>query len=124
MASVLSYKLANLTMFFWKMGLHAVTSSSVWINLPVSIIVLAALRRVSFEIDIRWKPHTRDIPSRNLPHLHRRQLTNYDPLLSGPSQMAPNRLVFPECCGLQSEDALLLSMRISKPTPEILHSDL
>lgn len=100
------------------------TSSSVWINLPVSIIVLAALRRLSFEIDIRWKPHTRDIPSRNLPQLHRRQLTNYDPLLTGPSHMAPNRLVFPECRGFQSEVAFLLSMRISKPTPDILHSDL
>lgn len=71
----------------------AVTSSLVWINLPIAILVLAALRRLSFEIEVRWKPRTGESPSQPLQHLHRRQLTNQDPLLAGPSQVASKRWI-------------------------------
>lgn len=70
----------------------AVTSSSVWINLPVSIVVLAAIRRLSFEVEFRWKPRTSEGRPQYPLHQNRRQLTNYDPLLSGlPCQVAVTR---------------------------------
>ncbi|XP_024400310.1 uncharacterized protein [Physcomitrium patens] len=70
----------------------SLTSSSVWINLPIAIIVLAALRRVSFDIEIRWRlPPTQTSAVPQLPMLHRRQLSSHDPLLSEASHTAANR---------------------------------
>ncbi|KAG0586098.1 hypothetical protein KC19_2G064000 [Ceratodon purpureus] len=69
----------------------SLTSSSVWINLPIAIIVLAALRRVSFAIEIRWKAPLVEHSVPRLPHLQRRQLSSNDPLLSEASRMAANR---------------------------------
>lgn len=70
----------------------SLTSSSVWINLPVSILVLAALRRLSFEVEFRWRPRINQSRPQYALHQHRRQLTNYDPLLSGlPTHVAATR---------------------------------
>lgn len=69
----------------------SLTSSSVWINLPIAILLLAALRRVSFAIEIRWKVPTIENSTPRLPHLQRRQLSSHDPLLSEASQTAANR---------------------------------
>lgn len=67
----------------------AVTSGSVWINVPVAIILLAVIRRLSFQIDVRWKPRNPEVAPP--PHPQHRQLTIHDPLLSGPSRWAGNR---------------------------------
>lgn len=69
----------------------SLTSSSVWINLPIAILFLAALRRVSFEIEVRWKPRSTEHPPPLLPQLNRRQLSSHDPLLSEASRAAANR---------------------------------
>lgn len=65
----------------------SLTSSSVWINLPVAILVLAALRRLSFEVEIRWKLFESERSTTS--NLH--QLGIHDPLLSEASHAVVNR---------------------------------
>ena len=69
----------------------SLTSSSVWINLPIAILLLAALRRVSFAIEIRWKLPPNEHSTPHLSQLQRRQLSTHDPLLSQASHTAANR---------------------------------
>ncbi|XP_024394619.1 uncharacterized protein [Physcomitrium patens] len=59
----------------------SLTSNSVWINLPMTTLFLAALHHISFDIEIRWKPPPTQF-SVAPPQLHRRQLSCHNPLLS------------------------------------------
>ncbi|CAM6072937.1 unnamed protein product [Sphagnum tenellum] len=66
----------------------SLTSSSIWINIPVAILLLAVVRRLSLEVEIRRKPPDGPPPPR---HQLRRQLNPNDPLLSAPSNFARSR---------------------------------
>ncbi len=66
----------------------SVTSSSIWINIPVAVLLLAVVRRLSLEVEIRRKPPDGPPPPR---HQLRRQLNPNDPLLSAPSNFARSR---------------------------------
>ncbi|CAN1307247.1 Sorting nexin-16 [Linum perenne] len=58
------------------------TSSSMWINLPVSILIVAALRILSNEVDFYWKPRNLVRPQSYLSHLEKKQLSVNDSRLS------------------------------------------
>ncbi|CAM6023362.1 unnamed protein product [Sphagnum balticum] len=66
----------------------SLTSSSIWINIPVAILLLAVVRRLSLEVEIRRKPPDGPPPPR---HQLRRQLNPNDPLLSAPSNFTRSR---------------------------------
>lgn len=57
------------------------TSKSMWLNLPISILILCAFRYVSYEVELRWK--VRPITKQSyLSHLQKKQLSLHDPRLS------------------------------------------
>ncbi|KAI5079555.1 hypothetical protein GOP47_0005034 [Adiantum capillus-veneris] len=61
--------------------LLSLTSSSVWLNVPVAAAFLILIRYLSFELEIRRKVHISSIPS-HLSHLLKNQLSCDDLLLS------------------------------------------
>ncbi|CAN0879003.1 Sorting nexin-16 [Linum grandiflorum] len=58
------------------------TSSSMWINLPISILIVAALRILSNEVEFYWKPRSYVRPQSYLSHLEKKQLSVNDSRLS------------------------------------------
>ncbi|CAM6069457.1 unnamed protein product, partial [Sphagnum tenellum] len=67
----------------------SLTSSSIWINIPIAVLFLAVVRRLSFEVEIRRRPPEGPPPTR--PQL-RPQLHPNDPaVLSAPSNFVRNR---------------------------------
>ncbi|KAL5984845.1 hypothetical protein ACLOJK_038681 [Asimina triloba] len=60
------------------------TSKSMWTNIPMSILILSALRLVSYKVEFHWK--VRPVRQQSyLSHLERRQLSPDDPCLSTPA---------------------------------------
>uniref|UniRef100_A0A7N0T3S2 Uncharacterized protein n=1 Tax=Kalanchoe fedtschenkoi TaxID=63787 RepID=A0A7N0T3S2_KALFE len=59
------------------------TSKSLWMNVPVAILVVSALRILTRELEFRWKPRSEKRgPRTYLSHLSKRQLALDDPRLS------------------------------------------
>ncbi|XP_050231901.1 uncharacterized protein LOC126680764 [Mercurialis annua] len=54
------------------------TSSSMWINLPISILLVSALRVLSKEVEISWKPRKSPRAQTYLSHLEKKQLSVND----------------------------------------------
>lgn len=61
--------------------LLSLTSSSVWVNVPVAAALLILIRYLSFEVEIRRKVQAQSIPP-HLSHLLKNQLSTDDLLLS------------------------------------------
>ncbi|KAK1269702.1 hypothetical protein QJS04_geneDACA006555 [Acorus gramineus] len=57
------------------------TSNSMWANIPISILVLVALRFLSYEVELRWRVRPVYKPT-YLSHLMKKQLSLNDPRLS------------------------------------------
>lgn len=57
------------------------TSKSMWINIPISVLILVAFRYLSYEVELRWK--VRPVRRQTyLSHLEKKQLSVDDPHLS------------------------------------------
>ncbi|WCJ33796.1 Phox-associated domain Phox-like Sorting nexin C-terminal [Euphorbia peplus] len=86
---------AKVRILYWALCIFAVTyflshtSSSMWINLPISILFLAALRILSNEVEFSWKKHRRACRQSYLSHLEKKQLSVNDSRLS--SALPPPR---------------------------------
>eukprot|EP00250_Pteridium_aquilinum_P008025 c17608_g1_i1 orf=238-609(+) len=64
--------------------LLSLTSSSMWLNIPIAASVLILIRYLSFELEIRKKVQALNIPL-HLSHLLKHQLSTDDLLLCSPS---------------------------------------
>ncbi|CAL1372487.1 unnamed protein product [Linum trigynum] len=79
---------AKLRTVWWGLCIFAVTyflshtSSSMWINLPMSILLVSALRILSNEVEFYWKPRNKVRPQSYLSHLEKKQLSINDSRLS------------------------------------------
>ncbi|XP_052201840.1 uncharacterized protein LOC127807780 [Diospyros lotus] len=78
---------AKLRMVYWSLCIFAVsyflthTSKSMWMNIPLSILFVSALRVLFSEVEFRWK--VRKVrPPTYLSHLEKKQLPVDDPCLS------------------------------------------
>ncbi|XP_065855498.1 uncharacterized protein [Euphorbia lathyris] len=86
---------AKVRTVWWALCIFAVTyclshtSSSMWINLPISILFLSALRILSNEVEFSWKNHQPKCPRSYLSHLEKKQLSLNDSRLS--SSLPPPR---------------------------------
>ncbi|KAF8405116.1 hypothetical protein HHK36_010014 [Tetracentron sinense] len=78
---------AKIRTVFWALCIFAVTyilshtSKSMWANIPISIILVSALRVISYEVEFRWRVS----PIRRqtyLSHLEKKKLSVNDPRLS------------------------------------------
>ncbi|PKA53942.1 hypothetical protein AXF42_Ash011422 [Apostasia shenzhenica] len=52
-----------------------------WVNVPISVLILAAFRCLSYELELRWKVRPVRLPT-YLSHLEKKQLSLDDPRLS------------------------------------------
>ncbi|KAJ7560453.1 hypothetical protein O6H91_04G130700 [Diphasiastrum complanatum] len=57
--------------------LMSLTSNSMWVNVPVAILMISLLRFLSFELEVRRRIPTPQVSS----HLHKRHISTSDPLL-------------------------------------------
>lgn len=57
------------------------TSKSMWINIPISVLILAVFRYLSYEVELRWKVQAVRQQT-YLSHLEKKQLSIDDPHLS------------------------------------------
>ncbi|XP_015574610.2 uncharacterized protein LOC8275559 [Ricinus communis] len=79
---------AKVRTVWWFLCIFAVTyflshtSSSMWLNLPVSILLISALRILSNEVEISWKPRKLNRPQSYLSHLEKKQLSVNDSRIS------------------------------------------
>ncbi|KAE8008424.1 hypothetical protein FH972_004938 [Carpinus fangiana] len=78
---------AKLRTVWWALCIFAVsyflthTSKSMWMNIPISIMLVSALRIIFNEVEFRWK--VRSVrPRTYLSHLEKKQLSVNDPRLS------------------------------------------
>ncbi|KAL9675555.1 hypothetical protein QQ045_003757 [Rhodiola kirilowii] len=55
------------------------TSKSMWMNIPISILLVAFLRIITNEVDFRWKTKPERRPRNYLSYLEKKQLTVDDP---------------------------------------------
>eukprot|EP00250_Pteridium_aquilinum_P011928 c20397_g1_i1 orf=299-3499(-) len=63
--------------------LLSLTSNSMWLNIPIAMLVLATVGYLSFDLEIRKRVGARHAPS-HLSHLLKHQLSPEDPRLSSP----------------------------------------
>ncbi|KAJ4827426.1 hypothetical protein Tsubulata_011077 [Turnera subulata] len=79
---------AKLRTVWWALCIFTVTyflshtSSSMWMNLPISIMLVSALRILSNEVEFSWKVRRKDKAHSYLSHLGRKQLSANDSRLS------------------------------------------
>ncbi|KAJ8763565.1 hypothetical protein K2173_002448 [Erythroxylum novogranatense] len=79
---------AKLRTVWWSLCIFFVTyflshtSSSMWVNLPVSILFVSALRVLSAEVEFKWKVRGPARPPSYLSHLEKKQLSPNDSRLS------------------------------------------
>ncbi|CAI0446939.1 unnamed protein product [Linum tenue] len=79
---------AKIRTVWWGLCIFAVTyflshtSSSMWINLPMSILLVSGLRVLSNEVEFYWKPRNKFRPQSYLSHLEKKQLSVNDSRLS------------------------------------------
>ncbi|KAL4353612.1 hypothetical protein GQ457_06G002690 [Hibiscus cannabinus] len=78
---------AKLRTVWWSMAIFAVTyflshtSTSMWLNLPISILIVSALRILTNEVEFKWKVKAVRPPT-YLSHLEKKQLSVNDSRLS------------------------------------------
>uniref|UniRef100_A0A7N0VHE0 Uncharacterized protein n=1 Tax=Kalanchoe fedtschenkoi TaxID=63787 RepID=A0A7N0VHE0_KALFE len=58
------------------------TSKSMWMNIPIAILLVATLRIILNKVDFRWKPKPERRPQTYLSHLEKKQLALEDPIVS------------------------------------------
>ncbi|XVF67652.1 hypothetical protein PTKIN_Ptkin10aG0138600 [Pterospermum kingtungense] len=78
---------AKVRTVWWAMAIFAVTyflsctSASMWMNLPIAILMVCALRIISYEVEFKWKVKS-NRPLTYLSHLEKKQLSVNDSRLS------------------------------------------